>query len=154
MRSKQCERQQMAEQAGEEFHGQPHDTRSRSEKDSTGTGQTDGGRQEFSPCRRGALHSASGCRARRAHCHRWPAGSVRDRNRRCLAARCYDHLAARLARDGDPEPIHIENTDTTFAIEWKGKFHIEGGTFVYVEGHSGRMTAIFGYPTRKLAQLG
>ena len=66
----------------------------------------------------------------------------------------HDHLAARLARDGDPEPIHIEDTDTTFAIEWKGKYHIEGGTFVYVEGHSGRMTAIFGYPTRKLAQLG
>ena len=65
-----------------------------------------------------------------------------------------DHLAARLARDGDPEPIHVEDTDTTFAIEWKGKYHIEGGTFVYVEGHTGRMTAIFGYPTRKLAQLG
>ena len=64
-----------------------------------------------------------------------------------------DHLAARLARDGDPEPIHVEDTDTTFAIEWKGQYHIEGGTFVYVEGHSGRMTAIFGYPTRKLAQL-
>jgi hypothetical protein len=27
-----------------------------------------------------------------------------------------DQLAARLARDGDPEPIHIEETDTTFAI--------------------------------------
>jgi hypothetical protein len=26
-----------------------------------------------------------------------------------------DHLAARLARDGDPEPIDIEDTDTTFA---------------------------------------
>jgi len=65
-----------------------------------------------------------------------------------------DHLAARLARDGDPEPIHIEDTDTTFAIEWKGQYHIEEGTFVYVEGHSGRMTAIFGYPTRKLARLG
>jgi hypothetical protein len=64
-----------------------------------------------------------------------------------------DHLAARLARDGDPEPIHVEDTDTTFAIEWKGQYHIEGGTFVYVEGQSGRMTAIFGYPTRKLAQL-
>jgi hypothetical protein len=64
-----------------------------------------------------------------------------------------DHLAARLARDGDPS-IHVEDTDTTFAIEWKGQYHIEGGTFVYVEGHSGRMTAIFGYPTRKLAQLG
>jgi hypothetical protein len=23
----------------------------------------------------------------------------------------------RLARDGDPEPIHIEDSDTTFAIE-------------------------------------
>ena len=64
-----------------------------------------------------------------------------------------DHLAARLARDGDPEPIHIEDTDTTFAIEWKGNFHIEEGTFVYVDGHSGRVTAISGYPTQKLAQL-
>jgi hypothetical protein len=27
-----------------------------------------------------------------------------------------DALAARLSRDGDPEPIHIEETDTTFAI--------------------------------------
>ena len=65
-----------------------------------------------------------------------------------------DHLAARLARDGDPEPTHIEDTDTTFAIEWKGQYHIEGGTFVYVDGHSGRVRAISGYPTRKLGQLG
>ena len=27
-----------------------------------------------------------------------------------------DRLAARLARDGMTEPIHIEETDTTFAI--------------------------------------
>ena len=27
-----------------------------------------------------------------------------------------DQLAARLARDGESEPIHIEETDTTFAI--------------------------------------
>jgi hypothetical protein len=65
-----------------------------------------------------------------------------------------DHLAARLARAGDPEPIHIEDTDTTFAIEWKGQYQIEGGTFVYVDGHNGRVTAISGYPTRKLGQLG
>jgi hypothetical protein len=65
-----------------------------------------------------------------------------------------DHLAARLARDGDPEPIHIEDTDTTFAIAWKGQYHIEGGIFVYVDGQSGRVTAISGYPTQKLAQLG
>ena len=65
-----------------------------------------------------------------------------------------DHLAARLARDGDPEPIDIEDTDTTFAIGWKGQYHIEGRTFVYVDNHSGRVTAISGYPTQKLAQLG
>jgi hypothetical protein len=65
-----------------------------------------------------------------------------------------DHLATRLARDGDPEPIHIEDTDTTFAVEWKGQYHIEGRTFVYVDGQSGRVTAISGYPTPKLAQLG
>src|ERR1700757_3965900 len=63
-------------------------------------------------------------------------------------------LAARLARDGDSEPIHIEDTDTTFAISWKGQYHIEAGTFVYADGPSGRVTAIFGYPTQKLARLG
>ena len=41
-----------------------------------------------------------------------------------------DQLAARLARDGDPEPIHIEETDTTFAIGWKGHYRIEGPAFV------------------------
>ena len=65
-----------------------------------------------------------------------------------------DHLATRVARDGDPEPIRIEDTDTTFAVEWKGQYRIKGGDFVYVDGHSGRATAIFGYPTRKLAQFG
>ena len=28
-------------------------------------------------------------------------------------------LAARLARDGDPEPIDFEETDTDYAIGWK-----------------------------------
>ena len=32
-----------------------------------------------------------------------------------------DQLAARLARDGDPEPIRIEENDTAFAIDWKGR---------------------------------
>src|SRR3974377_1610470 len=43
-----------------------------------------------------------------------------------------DQLAARLARDGDPEPIHIEETDTTFAIGWKGPHSDEGPGLVYV----------------------
>ncbi len=42
-----------------------------------------------------------------------------------------DHLALRLARQGDPEPFHIEETDTSFAIDWKGHYRIEGAAFVY-----------------------
>jgi hypothetical protein len=64
-----------------------------------------------------------------------------------------EHLAARLARDGDPEPIDIEDTEATFAIDWKGQYRIEGPAFVYLDRHSGRVTAILGYPTDKLTQL-
>ena len=41
-----------------------------------------------------------------------------------------DRLAARLARDGESEPIHLEETDATFAIGWKGRYRIEGAAFV------------------------
>src|SRR6202795_2652755 len=65
-----------------------------------------------------------------------------------------DQLAVRLARDGDPEPIHLEETDTSFAIEWKGHYRIEGPAFVYADRDTGRVTAILGYPTQKIAQAG
>ena len=65
-----------------------------------------------------------------------------------------DQLAVRLARDGDPEAIHLEETDTSFAIEWKGHYRIEGPAFVYVDRDTGRVTAILGYPTQKIAQPG
>jgi hypothetical protein len=65
-----------------------------------------------------------------------------------------DHLAARLARDGDPEPIHLEETDTSFAIEWKGHYRIEGAAFVYTDRDTGRITTTLGYPTQKIAQAG
>ena len=65
-----------------------------------------------------------------------------------------DQLAARLARDGDPEPIHIEENDTTFAIDWKGHYRIEGPAFVYFDRDSGRVTTTLGYPTDKLNQIG
>jgi hypothetical protein len=64
-----------------------------------------------------------------------------------------DRLAARLARDGMPEPIHIEETDTTFAVGWKGRYRIEGSAFVYADDDSGRATTILGYPTDQLAQI-
>ncbi len=44
-----------------------------------------------------------------------------------------DRLAAPLARDGDPEPIHIEESDAAFAIDCQGHYRIEGAAFVYVE---------------------
>ena len=37
-----------------------------------------------------------------------------------------DRLALRLGSQGDPEPFHIEETDTSFAIDWKGHYRIEG----------------------------
>jgi hypothetical protein len=47
-----------------------------------------------------------------------------------------DQLAARLARNGDPEPIRIEENDTTFAIGWKGplshrrpRLHLRGSRY-------------------------
>jgi hypothetical protein len=61
-----------------------------------------------------------------------------------------DQLAARLARDGDPEPIHLEENDTTFVIDWKGRYRIEGSAFVYIDRETGKLSTIHGYPTHKL----
>ena len=65
-----------------------------------------------------------------------------------------DRLAARLARDGESDPVHVEETDTTFAIAWKSCYRIEGPAFVYADNDSGRVTTILGYPTDQLAQIG
>jgi hypothetical protein len=65
-----------------------------------------------------------------------------------------DHLAARLARGGDPEPIHIEETPTNFAIGWKGNYRIDGKAFVYIDQDSGRVVTILGYPADHIAKLG
>jgi hypothetical protein len=64
-----------------------------------------------------------------------------------------DRLAARLARDGESEPIHIEETDTMFAIGWKGRYRIEGPAFVYSDNDSGRVTTVLGYPIDQLGQI-
>ena len=61
-----------------------------------------------------------------------------------------DLLAARLARDGEAEPIQIVETAATFAIEWKGSYRINGPAFVYSDRDTGRVITILGYPTDKL----
>jgi hypothetical protein len=63
-----------------------------------------------------------------------------------------DQLAAPLARDGDPEPIHLEETDTSFAIGWTGHYQIDGPAFIYTDRDSGRIRTVLGYPTQKIAQ--
>jgi hypothetical protein len=63
-----------------------------------------------------------------------------------------DRLAARLARDGESEPVHIEETDTTFTIAWRGRYRIDGWAFLYSDLETGRTSTILGYPTDKLAQ--
>ena len=65
-----------------------------------------------------------------------------------------DHLAARIARDGDPEEIYFEETETNFAIGWKGNYQIDGDAFVFIDRDTARVTAIIGYPTRRISQLG
>src|SRR5580704_1626820 len=77
------------------------------------------------------------------------ADEVRYIQRR--AADRADQLAARLAREGENEPIHIEETDTTFAIGWTGRYRIEGAAFVYSYHDSGRVTTILG--TRSMSSI-
>jgi len=48
-----------------------------------------------------------------------------------------DQLAAPLAHDGDPEPFRIEEHETTFTIDWKGRYCIEGAAFVYPDHETG-----------------
>jgi hypothetical protein len=65
-----------------------------------------------------------------------------------------DHLAARLARDGDPEELYFGETEATLAIGWKGNYQIDADAFVYIDSDTAPVTTILGYPTRRLAQLG
>jgi len=58
-----------------------------------------------------------------------------------------------VARDGDPEEIYFEETDSNFAIGWKGNYQIDGDAFVFADRETARITTVLGYPTRKLAQV-
>jgi hypothetical protein len=64
-----------------------------------------------------------------------------------------ERLAARLARDGEPEPVYIEDTETSFAVAWTGHYRINGAAFIYSDRISGQVFTILGYPTDRIAQL-
>ena len=61
-----------------------------------------------------------------------------------------DQLAARLAYDGDPLELYVEETGTNYAIGWQGSYRIDNDTFVYEDNKTGRLIAIRGYPTKLL----
>lgn len=50
-----------------------------------------------------------------------------------------DHLAVPVARDGDPLPVYIEETDQNFTVGWMGTYCIDGQAFIYSERNSGRV---------------
>jgi hypothetical protein len=62
-----------------------------------------------------------------------------------------DHLASRIAEQGDPRPIHIEETETSFAVGWRGRYEITAAAFVFTDRESGAVTTMLGYPTRRIA---
>ena len=64
-----------------------------------------------------------------------------------------DQLAARLAYDGDPLPVYIEETTTNYAIGWQGRYQIDGDAFVYEDNESRRLIAIRGYPIQLLLRV-
>ena len=61
-----------------------------------------------------------------------------------------DGLAVRLAVGGDPLPVYIEETETSYAIGWEGHYRIDGPMFVYEDTGSHRLVAIQGYPVQQL----
>jgi hypothetical protein len=51
-----------------------------------------------------------------------------------------------LATDGYLEDVYLEETETRFAIGWKGKYRTDGDAFVSIDKDSGRVVTILGYP--------
>jgi hypothetical protein len=47
---------------------------------------------------------------------------------------------------GDPDEVYFEETDTNFAIGWKGNYQIDGEVFIYIDSDTARITTILGYP--------
>jgi hypothetical protein len=64
-----------------------------------------------------------------------------------------DHLAVRVARDGETEPVSILESDKTFGIAWKGEYQIDGDAFLYFDHESARVVTISGYPTEEIARF-
>jgi hypothetical protein len=148
------EGEQVAEQLSEQFHGNPRTARSGSKNYQARSGQADRRGQEFSSLDevRYIQRRAADYDSRIVTIAQLILFSTKTGDAWLLDPA--DQSAARLAREGESEPIHIEETDTTFAIGWKGRYRIDGPAFIYSDEDTGRVATILGYPTDKLTQAG
>ena len=62
-----------------------------------------------------------------------------------------DQLATPVARDGNPLPVAIEESDTKFSVAWLGSYRIDGDTFIYCDRKTGKTRSTIGYPTHEVA---
>jgi hypothetical protein len=62
-----------------------------------------------------------------------------------------DHLAAPLARDGEPLPVDIEESDTGFSVQRTGSFRIADDALIYRPQKTRNVRTILDYPIRQLS---
>ena len=65
-----------------------------------------------------------------------------------------DYLAVCVARDGDPEPVHLEGPIGISPSNGRAATASMVNSFVYTGRTSARIVSIFGYPTERIAALG
>ena len=59
-----------------------------------------------------------------------------------------DELAICLMKDGVAQPYELGETDRKFAIQWLGRYHIEGELFSYIDNETPTHARVIGgYPT-------
>ena len=59
-----------------------------------------------------------------------------------------DELAICLMKEGDRRPFELGETERQSAIQWQGRYHIEGELFAYIDNATPtHARTIVGYPT-------
>lgn len=62
-----------------------------------------------------------------------------------------DEFAVCLMKDGIARPYELGETDGRFAIQWQGRYRIEGELFAYIDVETpAHARVIGGYPTRSI----
>lgn len=65
-----------------------------------------------------------------------------------------DRLAMRLAEEGKPLDIVVDERGSSFAIRWSGRYRIDGFVFIFVDETAGGLEYFNGYPTQQISRQG